>query len=162
MSEQKMVYKCLIFLLFLAPMVAQSNTPKELYSFTGIEDQERFSNLIETFRCPKCQSSSLAGSNAPIAQDLKTEIHRLIKEGKSDQQIEAFLRSRYGDFIIYKPAFRKNTLVLWLGPFLLLLVILILVVNWNISSKRKAKDLEAENIVKAVERTRLKQLLEED
>ena len=162
MSKQKMVYKCLIFLLLLAPMVTQSNTPKELYSFTGIEDQERFSNLLETLRCPKCQSSRLAGSNAPIAQDLKTEIHRLIKEGKSDQQIEAFLRSRYGDFIIYKPAFRKNTLVLWLGPFLLLLVILILVVNWNISSKRKAKDLEAENIVKAVERTRLKQLLEED
>jgi len=86
----------------------------------------------------------------------------LIKEGKSDKQIEDFLRSRYGDFIIYKPAFRMNTLVLWLGPFLLLLVILILVVNWNISSKRKVKDLEAENIVKAVERTRLKKLLEED
>ena len=162
MSEQKMVYKCLIFLLFLVPMVAQSNTPKELYSLNGIEDQERFSNLLETFRCPKCQSSSLAGSNAPIAQDLKTEIHRLIKEGKSDKQIETFLRSRYGDFIIYKPAFRQNTLVLWLGPFLLLFVILFGVVLWNTSSKRKVKDLTAENIVKAVERTRLKKLLEEE
>ena len=162
MSEQKMAYKFLIFLLFLAPMVAQSDTSKELYSFTGTEDQERFSNLLETYRCPKCQSSSLAGSNAPIAKDLKTEIHRLIKEGKSDKQIETFLRSRYGDFIIYKPAFRNNTLVLWLGPFLLLLVILIWVVNWNISSKRPVKDQEAENLVKAVERTRLKKLLEED
>ena len=161
MSSRKML-KFLIYLIFAASMVLQSDTPKDLYSFTKVEDQERFSNLLDTYRCPKCQSSSLAGSNAPIAQDLKTEIHRLIEEGKTDKQIEAFLRTRYGDFITYKPVFRKNTLVLWIGPFLLLLVILIWVVNWNISSKRKVKDLEAENVVKAVERTRLKKLLEED
>ena len=154
--------KFLIYLLFLAPMVAQSDIPKELYSFTGIEDQERFSDLLETYRCPKCQSSSLAGSNAPIAKDLKTEIHRLIEEGKTDKQIEAFLRSRYGDFIFYKPEFRKNTLVLWIGPFLLLLVILIWVINWNISIKGEVKDLEAKNLLKVVDRTRLKKLLEED
>mgnify|MGYP001189331872 CR=1 FL=1 len=154
--------KFLICLLLLASLVAQSDVPKELYSFTDLEDQERFSDLLETYRCPKCQSSSLAGSNAPIAKDLKTEIHRLIEEGKTDEQIGAFLRSRYGDFILYKPEFRKNTLVLWIGPFLLLLVMLIWVINWNISIKDKVKDLEAENLAKTVKRTRLKKLLEED
>ena len=133
-----------------------------MYSFVLDENQERFYILLDTYRCPKCQSSNLSGSNAPIAKDLKREIHRLIEEGKTDEQIEAFLRSRYGDFILYKPALRKNTLILWLGPFILLSLIIFLVVSWNMSSKRKSKDLEAEQIVKVIERTRLKKLFEED
>ncbi len=157
-----MMYKILIYIIFLSVPLVLSDTPKELYSFNSVEDQERFSNLLDTYRCPKCQSSNLAGSNAPIAKDLKIEIHRLIQEGKNDKQIETFLRSRYGDFITYKPAFRRNTLVLWVGPFLLLSVMFIWVINWNITSKRKTKDLEEENTVFAVERKKLRKLLKED
>tara|TARA_B000000460_G_C21213547_1_gene263345 strand:- start:26 stop:496 length:471 start_codon:yes stop_codon:yes gene_type:complete len=156
------MYKILIYIIFLSVPLVLSDTPKELYSFNSVEDQERFSNLLDTYRCPKCQSSNLAGSNAPIAKDLKIEIHRLIQEGKNDKQIETFLRSRYGDFITYKPAFRRNTLVLWVGPFLLLSVMFIWVINWNITSKRKTKDLEEENTVFAVERKKLRKLLKED
>ncbi|GIT32732.1 MAG: hypothetical protein Ct9H300mP3_02630 [Gammaproteobacteria bacterium] len=58
------------------------------------------------------------------------------------------------------PAIRKNTLILWIGPFALFLLIIFLVVRWNITSKRPPKDLEAENIVKATEKTRLKKLVE--
>ncbi len=157
-----MMYKILIYIIFLSVPLVLSDTPKELYSFNSVEDQERFSNLLDTYRCPKCQSSNLAGSNAPIAKDLKIEIHRLIQEGKNDKQIETFLRSRYGDFITYKPAFRRNTLVLWVGPFLLLSVMFIWVINWNITSKRKTKDLEEENTVFAVERKKLRKLMKED
>tara|TARA_B100001013_G_scaffold333107_1_gene249819 strand:+ start:2102 stop:2572 length:471 start_codon:yes stop_codon:yes gene_type:complete len=156
------MYKILIYIIFLSVPLVLSDTPKELYSFNSVEDQERFSNLLDTYRCPKCQSSNLAGSNAPIAKDLKIEIHRLIQEGKNDKQIETFLRSRYGDFITYKPAFRRNTLVLWVGPFLLLSVMFIWVINWNITSKRKTKDLEEENTVFAVERKKLRKLMKED
>ena len=97
-----------------------------------------------------------------IRDSLKREIHRLIEEGKTDEQIEVFLSSRYGDFILYKPALRKNTLILWIGPFALILLIILLVVGWNINSKREPKDIEAENIVKAIERTRLKKLVEDE
>ena len=154
--------RTLVCILCLLSFTAESESSKEVYSFVIDENQERFYTLLETYRCPKCQSSNLSGSNAPIAKDLKREIHRLIEEGKTDEQIEAFLRSRYGDFILYKPALRKNTLILWLGPFILLSLIVFLVVSWNMSSKRKSKDLEAEQIIKVIERTRLKKLFEED
>ena len=154
--------RTLVCILCLLSFTAESESSKEVYSFVIDENQERFYTLLETYRCPKCQSSNLSGSNAPIAKDLKREIHRLIEEGKTDKQIEAFLRSRYGDFILYKPALRKNTLILWLGPFILLSLIVFLVVSWNMSSKRKSKDLEAEQIVKVIEKTRLKKLFEED
>ena len=154
--------RTLVCILCLLSFTAESESSKEVYSFVNDENQERFYTLIDTYRCPKCQSSNLSGSNAPIAKDLKREIHRLIEEGKTDEQIEAFLRPRYGDFILYKPALRKNTLILWLGPFILLSLIVFLVVSWNMSSKRKSKDLEAEQIVKVIERTRLKKLFEED
>ena len=61
-----------------------SESTKEIYSFSNDEYQERFYTLVDTYRCPKCQSSNLAGSNAPIAQDLKREIHRLIEDGKTN------------------------------------------------------------------------------
>lgn len=154
--------RTLVCILCLLSFTAESESSKEVYSFVIDENQERFYTLLETYRCPKCQSSNLSGSNAPIAKDLKREIHRLIEEGKTDEQIEAFLRSRYGDFILYKPALRKNTLILWLGPFILLSLIIFLVVSWNMFSKLKSKDLEAEQIVKVIERTRLKKLFEED
>ena len=152
--------KLFISILFIFSLSLQSEAKKEVYGFANDADQDRFYNLVDTYRCPKCQSSNLAGSNAPIAKDLKREIHRLIEEGKTDKQIEAFLSSRYGDFILYKPAIRKNTLILWIGPFALFLLIIFLVVRWNITSKRPTKDLEAENIVKATEKTRLKKLVE--
>ena len=154
--------RTLVCILCLLSFTAESESSKEVYSFVIDENQERFYTLLETYRCPKCQSSNLSGSNAPIAKDLKREIHRLIEEGKTDKQIEAFLRSRYGDFILYKPALRKNTLILWLGPFILLSLIIFLVVSWNMFSKLKSKDLEAEQIVKVIEKTRLKKLFEED
>jgi cytochrome c-type biogenesis protein CcmH len=154
--------RTLVCILCLLSFTAESESSKEVYSFVIDENQERFYTLLDTYRCPKCQSSNLSGSNAPIAKDLKREIHRLIEEGKTDEQIEEFLRSRYGDFILYKPALRKNTLILWLGPFFLLSLIVFLVVSWNMSSKRKSKDLGAEQIVKAIEKTRLKTLIEED
>ena len=154
--------RTLVCILCLLSFTAESESSKEVYSFVIDENQERFYTLLDTYRCPKCQSSNLSGSNAPIAKDLKREIHRLIEEGKTDEQIEAFLRSRYGDFILYKPALRKNTLILWLGPFILLSLIVFLVVSWNMSSKRKSNDLEAEQVGKVIERTRLKKLFEED
>jgi len=154
--------KLFICSLFIFSISLNSESTKEIYSFANDEYQERFYTLVDTYRCPKCQSSNLAGSNAPIAQDLKREIHRLIEDGKTNEQIEEFLSSRYGDFILYKPALRKNTLILWIGPFGLFLVIIFFVVAWNISSKRQPKDLEAENIVKVIERTRLKKLVEDE
>lgn len=119
--------KALIFLTILllsqviAPLeVENPEDEKVLYPFENYDREVRFNRLLEDYRCPKCQSSSLSGSNAPIAKDLKLEIYRLVKAGKEDSEITEFLTQRYGDFILYKPPFQPSTYLLWLGPFVLL------------------------------------------
>ncbi|GIT32731.1 MAG: hypothetical protein Ct9H300mP3_02620 [Gammaproteobacteria bacterium] len=72
--------KLFISILFIFSFSLQSEAKKEVYGFANDADQDRFYNLVDTYRCPKCQSSNLAGSNAPIAKDLKREIHRLTKK----------------------------------------------------------------------------------
>jgi cytochrome c-type biogenesis protein CcmH len=86
------------------------------------EYQARLRSLSEELRCLVCQNQSLADSNADLALDLKREVERLMTEGKTDVEIKAFLVQRYGDFVLYKPPVQSNTLLLWGGPFALLLV----------------------------------------
>jgi cytochrome c-type biogenesis protein CcmH len=86
------------------------------------EYQARLRALSEELRCLVCQNQSLADSNAELALDLKREVERLMTEGKTDAEIKSFLVQRYGDFVLYKPPVQNNTLLLWGGPFALLLV----------------------------------------
>lgn len=83
--------------------------------------EQRMLTISEELRCLVCQNESLAASRAELAQDLRRELRGLIKAGKSDQEIMDFMVNRYGDFVRYRPAFKPLTLLLWLGPFVLLL-----------------------------------------
>lgn len=94
----------------------------DVYEFENDQQRERFRQFTYELRCPQCQSQTLAGSDSMVSQDLKRELHRLILEGKSDQEIIDFMVSRYGDFVLYKPRFQANTYLLWLGPAALLLL----------------------------------------
>jgi cytochrome c-type biogenesis protein CcmH len=85
------------------------------------EYQARLRALSEELRCLVCQNQSLADSNADLALDLKREVERLMTEGKTDADIKSFLVQRYGDFVLYKPPVQNNTLLLWGGPFALLI-----------------------------------------
>ena len=78
--------------------------------------------MTEEFRCPKCLNTNLAGSDAPIAADLRSTVHRLILEGATDQAIRDYLQARYGDFVLYDPPVRRGTLLLWIAPALLLAI----------------------------------------
>ena len=92
-------------------------SPVDLYQFDNAEQEARYRALIAELRCPKCLNTNLAGSDAPIAEDLRRTVHRLIiEEGMSDAEVLRFLQTRYGDFVLYDPPFRPDTLVLWLGP----------------------------------------------
>lgn len=77
--------------------------------------------LMKEVRCVVCQSQSIDESDAGIAVDLRSLIREEIAAGKSDDDIRAFLVARYGDFILFKPPFKAETLVLWLGPFVVLI-----------------------------------------
>jgi cytochrome c-type biogenesis protein CcmH len=94
----------------------------DVYDFPSAEHEARYRVLIAELRCPKCLNTNLAGSDAPIAQDLRRTVHRLVTvEEMTNPEIRAFLQARYGDFVLYSPPFRPDTWLLWLGPLVFLL-----------------------------------------
>ncbi len=103
----------------------------------NLEVEKRMMNLGAELRCLVCQNQTIADSHADLAKDLKREIREQIKLGKTDAEIKAFMVERYGDFILYKPAYSLKNTPLWIGPGLLLIIALIILVK-NIRSRQKA------------------------
>ncbi|MDC1008180.1 cytochrome c-type biogenesis protein CcmH, partial [Gammaproteobacteria bacterium] len=89
--------------LFFSIIFSSFTVGESLYEFDSIEDEKRFYTLIKEIRCPKCTSGSLASSNAPVSEDIKSKIIQLIKEGKSDKEIKEFLSYRFGNQVLYNP-----------------------------------------------------------
>ena len=114
------------FFLFSTIIFSSFTISESLYKFDDSEDEKRFYSLIKEIRCPKCTSGSLASSNAPVSEDIKSKIIELIKEGKSDQEIKQFLSDRFGNQVLYNPGFSKDTYFLWLAPALFLILILLI------------------------------------
>jgi cytochrome c-type biogenesis protein CcmH len=97
--------------------------------------EQRLKDLAEELRCLVCQNQTIADSNAPLALDLRNQIRTQIAQGRSDDQIRAYMVERYGDFVLYKPPFKMTTLVLWLGP--LLLLVAGAAIFWKVVAKRR-------------------------
>lgn len=111
----------------LGPLLAVLLTGGQALAYTleefTFEDPARFAefhDLISKLRCLVCQNESLAGSQAGVAQDLREEVYRMMREGQTREQIVAFLVDRYGDFVLYEPPIKPSTYALWFGPFILL------------------------------------------
>ena len=113
--------RVLVFLVaaLLMSSAAAIDTDKR---FDDPELQARYEQLISEVRCLQCQNQSIKDSNVSLAADLRREIARMIEEGKSDDDIADFLVVRYGEFALYRPRTTGKTLVLWLAPFLLVLL----------------------------------------
>lgn len=127
------------------------------YEFDNETQHERYQHFIEEMRCPKCQNQNLAGSDAPIANDLRHELQRLLKEGKSDREITDYMVSRYGEFILYEPPFDKKTAALWLAPLAFLIIGIGVLIK--IARRRAATANNVE--LTAEEQVKLQQLLRE-
>jgi len=97
------------FLLLAAGLAGAQEVPADA--------EARYRAMIAELRCLVCQNQSIAESNAPLAEDLREQVRAQIAAGRSDAEIIEFLTARYGDFVRYRPAFKGKTLVLWLGPF---------------------------------------------
>ena len=123
MARMADLRRAAIVFLLLASGLAAGAGPVDVYDFPDPAAEARYRALIAEFRCPKCLNTNLAGSDAPIAKDLRRAVHRLVVvEGRSDAEIREFLQSRYGDFVLYDPPFRFDTSILWLAPGILLLL----------------------------------------
>ena len=118
--------KKIIFSLLLLPVLLFANDAP--VQFDNSAHEKLYDDLIEEIRCLVCQNQSLADSNAPLAQDLREEIVSMIKEDHGNDEIKSFLISRYGDFVLYRPPLQSNTWILWAGPFMFLILGIIIAV----------------------------------
>lgn len=88
------------------------------------EQQSLYRKLLEEVRCMVCQNQNLADSDAPLARDMRRELRRMVEEGASEGDVKQFLLDRYGDFALYRPRLAPNTLLLWIGPGVIVLLAL--------------------------------------
>ena len=142
--------------LLLVLLVATQVAAKEATSMAADPEMEKIVNEISAeLRCLVCQNQTIADSHAGLAVDLKNQVRDMVKKGQSQDEIVEYMVTRYGDFVLYRPPVKPTTMLLWAGPFLLLLIgLTVLVINLRKrTSQLKDGDLSSE------ENARLKALL---
>lgn len=93
----------------------------QTYSFDDPSKEALFRELINEIRCPKCQNQTIADSDADLAKDLRDRTYLMVQEGATKQEVVDYMVARYGDFAYYRPPVQTSTLVLWLGPLVVVL-----------------------------------------
>lgn len=127
----------------------------ETYQFDTPELRDRYHVFVKELRCPKCQNQNLEDSNAGVAADLRREVHRLLHEGYSDDEIYDYMVARYGEFVLYRPRASGITLYLWLAPAILLMLAIGTVAMIVKRSSQQRDELSSD----AASRERLKRVL---
>ncbi|MDH5257864.1 MAG: cytochrome c-type biogenesis protein CcmH [Gammaproteobacteria bacterium] len=124
------------------------------------EIKERFKHLASELRCLKCQNQTIWDSKAGLADDLRKQIRTQIYTGKTDDEIVEYMVDRYGDFVRYKPAIDKKNILLWVGPFVFLLVGGLLLVRY-VKVRRTQTEEDNDNISEE-DKLRAQQILKND
>ncbi|MEI8573291.1 cytochrome c-type biogenesis protein CcmH [Methylomonas sp. LW13] len=127
-----------LFALILSLFVFQAQAEIEYRDFKQPEQEQAYQTLISELRCLVCQNQTIADSNADLAKDLRRQVYEMLQQGKSRQDIVDFMTDRYGDFVMYKPALKLKTMLLWLGPVLFLVIGLATV--WVLRSKTSTSE----------------------
>ena len=118
-------FLALLAVLFAAPLLAQQTLPPAPYAYRQLDDpaqEEAAVKLMHTLRCLKCQSQSIADSDAPMAGDMRHQVRSRIAAGEDPEAIRAWLIERYGDYVSYEPKVSATTWPLFAAPVALLLV----------------------------------------
>ena len=127
-----------------APLAAQDKLPPAPYAYTQLADpaqEAEATALMQTLRCLKCQSQSIADSDAPMAGDMRHEVRARIEAGQSPDEIRAWLVERYGDYVSYQPEVSATTWPLFAIPALLLLIVLMVLIR-RLGRNRSDDDAE--------------------
>jgi cytochrome c-type biogenesis protein CcmH len=143
-----MTHRWLMLLALFAVLRLVHATP-------GLDERE--AELAASLRCMVCQNQTLAESNAPLALDMRRQIREQLARGRGEAQIRDYFEERYGAFVRYDPPFRSSTWLLWLGPFALLMLGLVLLAR-IVQRRQRA----APPPLTPAERSRAQALLEGD
>lgn len=111
-----------LMLVLLLTLSGFAGAGVEYKAFSNAEQQQAYDDLIAELRCLVCQNQTIADSNADLAKDLRRQVHEMLQQGKTKQDIADFMTQRYGDFVLYNPPFKAKTGVLWIGPFVFLVI----------------------------------------
>ena len=149
------IFMIVITLLYL--LISPVNAAVEVKKFESQQHEQRYKHLLEELRCLVCQNQNLAGSDAGLAQDLRKQVYKMVSAGNSDKEILDFMVTRYGDFILYRPPFKATTYLLWIGPFVILLIGLFILIRFIRQRKNTVVTTLTNN-----DKEKLKQLLDED
>ncbi len=141
------------FALLLLPVLVLANI--EAYRFDDPAKEARYRGLIAELRCLVCQNQNLADSNAELAQDMRRQTYEMVQNGSSNEEIVTFMVQRYGDFVLYSPPFRPSTALLWIGPFIIFVVGVVILL---IFIRRRNKEPEVE--LSSAEHARAQSLLD--
>lgn len=112
----------------------------EYHPFDDPKKEETYQTLISELRCLVCQNQTIADSNADLAKDLRNQVYGMLQQGKSKDDVVDFMTQRYGDFVLYRPAFNVKTGLLWLGPGMFLLVGIVTVIVLARGKKTKPEE----------------------
>ena len=142
------------WLAIVAALLCIAAAPDPADRLPDPAQEARARHLFKQTRCVVCQNESIDDSQAELAHDLRQVIRGQIAAGRSDDEIRAFLHSRYGDFILLRPRFSPATAILWVGPFAIVLIGLTVLLG----RKRKAEAVE--ETLTPEEEARLKSIVE--
>ena len=115
----------ILMLAFAAPVAAQDSLPPAPYAYRQLDDpalEAKAQDLMETLRCLKCQSQSIADSDASMAGDMRSQVRQRIAAGEEPEAVRAWLVERYGDYVSYAPRVTTLTWPLFAAPLALLLL----------------------------------------
>ena len=118
------------FLLLVMLFALSTHAGVDVHQFDDPTQEARYKKLVAELRCTVCQNQNLADSNADLAQDLRNKVYEMIRAGRTDGEIYAYMVERYGDFILYRPPMKSSTVLLWIGPFVFMGVGVVLLINF--------------------------------
>ncbi len=139
-----------IFIICALVLPGISIAAIEAYEFKDAQMEAEYNELIKELRCLVCQNQNLAGSDAGLAQDLRRQTHEMLMKGNNPDQVVQYMVDRYGDFVLYRPQFKASTLFLWLGPFVLITVVLWVVIR-NIRARQALVEPDDTNMQRAID-----------
>jgi cytochrome c-type biogenesis protein CcmH len=143
-------------LLVLATCIsAHAVTPDEVLPDPKLEMRARA--ISQVLRCVVCQNQSIDDSNAPLAHDLRVLVRQRLASGDTNEQAVDFIVARYGNFVLLKPPMQFNTLALWLGPALF---VLIAAIGFGQYVRRRSADRAAQSPLTSDEQRRVEELLD--